>query len=79
MIETLELCKTYAKGRIVANDRISLRVEDGKIFCLLGLNGARKTTLIKIFATPHIRDGESQMSVRQSAFLPDGSGLSITV
>ncbi|MCK4411220.1 ATP-binding cassette domain-containing protein [Candidatus Bipolaricaulota bacterium] len=50
-IETLELCKTYAKGRIVANDRISLRVEDGKIFCLLGLNGARKTTLIKIFAT----------------------------
>jgi len=51
MIDTLELCKTYAKGRIVANDQISLRVEDGKIFCLLGPNGAGKTTLIKIFAT----------------------------
>ncbi len=51
MIETLELCKIYSKGRIVANDRISLRVEDGKVFCLLGPNGAGKTTLIKILAT----------------------------
>jgi ABC-2 type transport system ATP-binding protein len=51
MIETLELCKTYAKGRIIANDRISLRIESSKIYSLLGPNGAGKTTLIKILAT----------------------------
>jgi ABC-2 type transport system ATP-binding protein len=46
VIETRELRKTY--GRIEALKGVSLRVEKGQIYGLLGQNGAGKTTLIKI-------------------------------
>ena len=47
VVETFELTKHYAKGRVKALDKCSLRVEKGKIFGLLGPNGAGKTTLVK--------------------------------
>ncbi|MCS6865068.1 MAG: ABC transporter ATP-binding protein [Gemmataceae bacterium] len=46
IIETHNLTKTY--GRIEALKGVSLRVEKGQIYGLLGQNGAGKTTLIKI-------------------------------
>src|SRR5438045_3337515 len=46
VIETRELRKNY--GRIEALKGVSLRVEKGQIYGLLGQNGAGKTTLIKI-------------------------------
>ena len=46
VIETRELRKHY--GRIEALKGVSLRVEKGQIYGLLGQNGAGKTTLIKI-------------------------------
>src|SRR5215211_7149202 len=51
-IETRELSKTYVDGlfrrkRIPALKGVSLRVERGEIFGLLGGNGAGKTTFIK--------------------------------
>ena len=42
VLETEELVKQYRKRRVV--DRISLRVETGKVVGLLGPNGAGKTT-----------------------------------
>jgi len=51
-IETRDLSKTYVEGllrrkRITALKSVSLRVERGEIFGLLGGNGAGKTTFIK--------------------------------
>ncbi len=46
VIETRELRKDY--GRIQALKGVSLKVEQGQIYGLLGQNGAGKTTLIKI-------------------------------
>ncbi|MDB5308602.1 MAG: yxlF 1 [Gemmataceae bacterium] len=46
VIETRELRKTY--GRIEALKGVSIRVEKGQIYGLLGQNGAGKTTLIKV-------------------------------
>src|SRR5688572_24506768 len=51
-IETLDLCKAYVEGVLwrkkqVALKGVSLRVERGEIFGLLGGNGAGKTTFIK--------------------------------
>jgi ABC-2 type transport system ATP-binding protein len=46
VIETRDLRKNY--GRIEALKGVSIRVEKGQIYGLLGQNGAGKTTLIKI-------------------------------
>lgn len=46
VIETRDLRKTY--GKIEALKGVSIRVEPGQIYGLLGQNGAGKTTLIKI-------------------------------
>lgn len=46
VIETRELRKSY--GRLEALKGVSVRVEEGQIYGLLGQNGAGKTTLIKI-------------------------------
>jgi ABC-2 type transport system ATP-binding protein len=46
VIETRDLRKTY--GKIEALKGVTIRVEKGQIYGLLGQNGAGKTTLIKI-------------------------------
>lgn len=48
VVETFELTKYYAGGRVKALDACNLNVEAGKIFGLLGPNGAGKTTLVKM-------------------------------
>ena len=45
-IETRELTKAY--GDLLAVDQVSLRVDPGEIYALLGLNGAGKTTMIRM-------------------------------
>ncbi|QDT14737.1 ABC transporter ATP-binding protein [Alienimonas californiensis] len=46
MLEAVELTKTY--GRKVALDGLNLTVRPGDVFCLLGANGAGKSTTIKL-------------------------------
>lgn len=49
-IETIDLTKTYKNGR-KGLDGLTLSVENGEIFSLLGTNGVGKTTLINILTT----------------------------
>jgi len=48
MIEARQLTKRYEDG-VLALDRLDLLVEPGMIYCLLGANGAGKSTAINIF------------------------------
>jgi ABC-2 type transport system ATP-binding protein len=45
LLEIKDVCKIY-KGKVKANDGISLAVAEGEVFGLLGPNGAGKTTLV---------------------------------
>ncbi|MBQ9742134.1 MAG: ABC transporter ATP-binding protein [Ruminococcus sp.] len=48
-IETINLTKEYKD--ITAVDKLNLEVEKGELFALLGVNGAGKTTAIKMLTT----------------------------
>ncbi|MFV0591512.1 MAG: ABC transporter ATP-binding protein [Draconibacterium sp.] len=48
MLEAINLSKRYEDGNL-ALDSLSLKIEKGEIFCLLGANGAGKTTAINLF------------------------------
>ena len=47
MIEAIDLTKVYEDG-VLALDHLNLKVEAGEIFCLLGANGAGKSTTINL-------------------------------
>lgn len=47
MIETVDLTKRYEDG-VLALNRLNLKIESGEIYCLLGANGAGKTTAIHL-------------------------------
>lgn len=54
MIEVRQLRKEYpdlSKGSVVAIEDLSFRADPGQIFGLLGLNGAGKTTVLRILST----------------------------
>lgn len=46
LLEIVELTKTYRRGGVRANDGVTLSVETGEVYGLLGHNGAGKTTLV---------------------------------
>ena len=50
-IEVYNLSKIYKGTHVPALDNISLKIEQGQIFTLLGRNGAGKTTFVRICAT----------------------------
>ena len=59
-IETAGLTKTY--GKLTAVDRLDLQIRPGELFSLLGVNGAGKTTAIKML-TCLAKPTEGQASV----------------
>ena len=50
-IEAYNISKIYKDTRVPALDNISLKIDKGQIFTLLGRNGAGKTTFVRICAT----------------------------
>lgn len=50
-IEAIDLSKNYKGSRTPAINNISLNIETGQVFTLLGRNGAGKTTFVRICAT----------------------------
>ena len=48
MLHAIDLTKRYEDG-LLALDHLNLEVKEGEIFCLLGANGAGKTTAINLF------------------------------
>jgi ABC-2 type transport system ATP-binding protein len=50
-IEAYNLSKIYKDTHVPALDNISLKIDKGQIFTLLGRNGAGKTTFVRICAT----------------------------
>ena len=48
MLRSVNLTKRYEDGRL-ALDAFNLKVDPGEIYCLLGANGAGKTTAINLF------------------------------
>jgi len=48
VLEAIDLTKRYEDG-LLALDHLNLSVSPGEIFCLLGANGAGKTTAINLF------------------------------
>jgi len=50
------IIKTYDKGKVLAVDDVSLRVEKGELFGLIGPDGAGKTSLFRILATLLLAD-----------------------
>ena len=54
-IKTVELSKQYKD--ITAVDKLSLKIEQGELFSLLGVNGAGKTTAIKMLSCQAMPSG----------------------
>jgi len=48
MLQAIDLSKRYEDG-ILALDGVNLEIKEGEVFCLLGANGAGKTTAINLF------------------------------
>ena len=56
VVSVHNLSKSYRKGKVKALDGVSLEVDDGEIFGLIGPDGAGKTTLFRIMATLLLAD-----------------------
>ena len=48
MLQAIDLAKRYEDG-LLALDHFNLEIKAGEVFCLLGANGAGKTTAINLF------------------------------
>lgn len=55
MIEIKDLCKSYSEKTVL--NRLSLSLENGGIYALVGRNGIGKTTLLNAMVSPHFKDG----------------------
>ena len=57
MIEIKDLCKSYGDKQVLNN--LSIKIEEGKIFGLVGINGAGKSTLLRLMSGIYKADSGS--------------------
>ena len=48
MIQINNLCKSFKEKKVL--DNVNLKIEDGKVFGLVGINGAGKSTLLRLLS-----------------------------
>lgn len=59
IVQIKEVSKSYAKGTVKAVDNISLNIEEGELFGLIGPDGAGKTSLFRMLTTLLLPDNGS--------------------
>ena len=60
-VQMKEICKAFPG--VLANDHVTLEVQEGSIHCLLGENGSGKTTLMNVlFGLYHMESGRILMN-----------------
>ncbi len=80
MLEIKDLCKNFKDKEVLKN--INLKIEDGKVFGLVGINGAGKSTLLRLLSGVYKADSgsilydseevyENEKIKRNIFFLPD--------
>ncbi len=80
MIEIKNLCKSFKEKEVLKD--INLKIEDGKVFGLVGINGAGKSTLLRTICGVYKSDSgevlvdgekvyENEQAKRKIFFLPD--------
>ncbi|MDE7221690.1 MAG: ATP-binding cassette domain-containing protein, partial [Ureaplasma sp.] len=47
-IEMIDITKTFLNGKVIANDKVNLRVKENEVHAIIGENGAGKSTLMSM-------------------------------
>lgn len=80
MIEIKNLCKSFEKYQVLTD--LSIKIDEGKIFGLVGINGAGKSTLLRLISGIYNKDSgsilidgeevfENEFCKKKIFFLPD--------
>ncbi len=81
MIRTQGLTKHFADskaGKVVAVDHVSFEAHPGRVFCLLGVNGAGKTTVLRMLSTV-IRPTEGSANIAGYDVVKDGEKVRASI
>lgn len=73
-----DITKTYNKGKTTAVDRVSLTINNGEIFGLIGPDGAGKTSIFRILTTLLLPDG-GEASVGELDIVKDYKKIRSTI
>ncbi len=66
MIQVNNLCKSFGDKKVL--DNVNLKIEDGKVFGLVGINGAGKSTLLRLLSGIYEADSGSIIIEGENVF-----------